>query len=247
MINGSRGAGGARHSATDAVREQDQGHRCGHNFLLQPRCLRISRRRLGRNLRQRPIRVARPHPCSALLGLRQRVRLSPRCEDDSPFYGGVAGVARRLALAREDTRAFFLRSAPRTMARAYAPGDETAGMHFALDYHADPARGAISAWTNEMAPLSSAHWLLFDGLSAAAGNRIPTLMIHGPGCARPDNAKDVFERFSGPEELVWIEGEQIDFYDEPQQVDPSVAAIHAWFGKHLSAPGASRKERTAHD
>jgi hypothetical protein len=62
------------------------------------------------------------------------------------------------------------------MARAYAPGDETAGMHFPLDYYANPARVAISAWTKEMAPLSWAHWLLFDGLSAADANRIPTLM-----------------------------------------------------------------------
>jgi hypothetical protein len=48
----------------------------------------------------------------------------------------------------------------------------------------------------------------------------------------------VFERSSGPKEPAWIEGEQIEFYDQPQQVDQSVAAIHAWFGKHLSAPGA---------
>ena len=155
-------------------------------------------------------------------------------ETIAPFYGGDEGVARRLAFAREDVQA-FLRSAPRTIAPAYAPGDETAGMHFPLDYYANPARGAVPAWKNEMAPMSWAHWLRFDGLSSAGANRVPTLMVHGPGCALPDNAKHVFERFAGPKELVWLEGEQIDFYDQPQQVDRSAAATDAWFGKHLPA------------
>jgi fermentation-respiration switch protein FrsA (DUF1100 family) len=148
----------------------------------------------------------------------------------SPFYGGAEGVARRLELARRDAEA-FLQSKPRRMAPAYAPADETAGMHFPLDYYANRTRGAVPAWRNEMAPLSWAHWLLFDGLSAASSNRIPTLMVHGPGCALPDNARLVFEQFAGPKELKWLEGEQIEFYDEPHHVKQAVAAIDAWFEK----------------
>ncbi len=161
----------------------------------------------------------------------------------APFYAGAEGVAHRLEFARQDAEA-FLQSKPRTMAPAYAPGNEAAGMHFPLDYYANPARGAVPAWKNEMAPLSWPHWLFFDGMSAAEANRVPTLMVHGAGCALPDNAKHVFERFAGPKELVWLEGEQIDFYDQPRQVDEAIGAIDAWLRKHGAASTSAEGRRT---
>jgi uncharacterized protein len=165
-------------------------------------------------------------------------------ETIAPFYGGADGVAHRLALAREDMQA-YLRSGPRAMVPAYAPGDETAGMYFPLDYYANPARGAVSSWRNEMAPLSWAHWLLYDGLSAASANRVPTIMFHGPGCALPDNAKHVFERFIGPKELMWVEGEQTDFYDQAHYVDQAVDGADIWFRKYLVAPKSAEVQRTS--
>jgi uncharacterized protein len=59
-------------------------------------------------------------------------------------------------------------------------------------------------------------------------------MVHGPGCALPDNAKRVYERWTGPKRLEWGDGDQIDFYDQPAQVDRSVGAIDAWFKMHLA-------------
>lgn len=153
-------------------------------------------------------------------------------ETIAPFYGGAEGVERRLRLATQDVAA-FLRSEARTNAPAYAPGDERAGMHFELDYYGNPARGAIAEWKNEMAPMSWAHWLTFDGLSISALNTIPSLMVHGPGCALPDNAKRVYEQWTGPKQLEWGDGDQTDFYDQPEQVDRSVAAIDGWFKAHL--------------
>jgi fermentation-respiration switch protein FrsA (DUF1100 family) len=153
-------------------------------------------------------------------------------ESIAQFYGGPEGVERRIALATQDVRA-FVRSEPRTNAPAYAPGDERAGMYFDLDYYGNPARGAIPAWKNEMAPMTWAHWLKFDGLSISAANNIPSLMVHGPGCALPDNAKLVYERWPGPKRLAWADGAQIDFYDQAEQVDRSVEAIDDWFKTHL--------------
>jgi fermentation-respiration switch protein FrsA (DUF1100 family) len=154
-------------------------------------------------------------------------------ETIAPFYGGAEGVERRLRLAEQDVAEFF-RSGAHTNAPAYAPGDERAGMHFELDYYGNPARGAIAAWKNEMAPMSWAHWLTFDGLSAALSNHVPSLMVHGPSCALPDNARRVYEAWTGPKQLDWGDGDQIDFYDQPEQVDRSVAAIDDWFKKHLA-------------
>ena len=150
-----------------------------------------------------------------------------------PFYGGAEGVAQRLRLADEDVEA-FLQSRPRANAPAYAPGNERAGMHFELDYYANPARGAVPAWKNEMAPMTWAHWLNFDGLSIATANRLPSLMVHGPACALPDNAKRVYESWSGRKKFVQRDGEQTDFYDQPEQVQAAIAAIDDWFKLHLT-------------
>ena len=149
------------------------------------------------------------------------------------FYGGEQGVSRRVGYAGEDVDA-YIASRPRTMVPAYAPGEERAGMHFELGYYADPARGAVEAWKNEMAPMSWTHWLGFDGITVASSNRTPSLMVHGPGCALPDNARTVYERWAGEKRLEWMEGRQIDFYDQPAQVDAAVAAVDAWFATHLS-------------
>lgn len=160
-------------------------------------------------------------------------------ETIAPFYGGAEGVERRIGFARQDVAA-FLRSEPRSNAPAYAPGDERAGMHFELDYYANPARGAIAAWKNEMAPMSWGHWLTFDGLSIAASNGVPSLMVHGPGCALPDNAKLVYDRWAGLKRLEWTEGDQIDFYDRAEQIDLSIGAIDDWFKTHLANPVRQR-------
>lgn len=151
----------------------------------------------------------------------------------APFYDGREGVARRMALAAADVEA-YLQAQPRTLAPAYAPGDERAGMHFDLDYYSNPSRGLIPAWRNEMALMSWAHWLTFDGIAAASSVRTPTLMVHGDGCALPDNAKRVYAQLAGPKHLEWQSGQQVDFYDQPECVDPAVAAIDAWFKQHLS-------------
>jgi hypothetical protein len=151
----------------------------------------------------------------------------------APFYGGAEGVQRRMEFAMEDVEA-FLRSDARWNAPAYAPGDEHAGMNFELDYYASPSRGAIAEWKNEMAPMSWAHWLTFDGLSIASSNSIPSLMVHGPGCALPDNARHVYEQWKGPKRLEWVDGDQIDFYDQPEQVDRSIGVIDSWFRMHLT-------------
>jgi hypothetical protein len=74
-------------------------------------------------------------------------------------------------------------------------------------------------------------------VSIAASNRVPSLMIHGPGCALPQNARTVYDRWAGPKQLEWLEGQQIDFYDQPEHVEPSVKAIDEWFQTHLGGSG----------
>jgi uncharacterized protein len=145
-----------------------------------------------------------------------------------PFYGGAKGVALRLERAHAALEE-FVHTGDVRMAPAYKEGDDRAGMHFRLDYYARDDRGAVAAWKNEMAEMTWLYWLSFDGLSIADRVSTPALFVHSDGCAFPEHARQVCARVTGPKELVWSEGSQIDFYDQPAQVDVAVDAVRRWF------------------
>lgn len=152
----------------------------------------------------------------------------------APFYGGDAGVELRLNRAREALDR-YTRDGDVVLVPAYKDGDDRAGMYFPLDYYARLDRGAIVAWKNEMAEMTWAYWLTFDGLSAAPRVATPTMMVHADGCVFPDHVRQVHAQLRGPKELVWAHGNQIDFYDQPAQVDAAMQAATGWFARTLRA------------
>ncbi len=150
----------------------------------------------------------------------------------APFYGGAAGVTDRVDRARA-AMAGYRRTGTMPVVPAYDSGNDRAGMFVELDYYADPARGAVPSWRNEMAEASWLYWLTFDGLSAPGHVAVPTLLVHSDGCVLPDNAKAVHDRLAGPRELVWAQGSQTDFYDRPDQVTQAVDAADRHFRRTL--------------
>ncbi len=159
----------------------------------------------------------------------------------APFYGGTEGVATRLDRGREALER-YLRDGEVTMVPAYAAGNDRAGMFFPLDYYANPNRGAIPAWKNQMAEMSWLYWLSFDGLSASDEVATPVILVHGDDCVLPQNAREVHARLRGPKELVWTSGGQVDFYDQPALVEKAIGAVVPWFDKTLrkSAEGTRK-------
>jgi fermentation-respiration switch protein FrsA (DUF1100 family) len=151
----------------------------------------------------------------------------------APFYGGPEGVALRIDRARSALDEYLSTGQVRTVP-AYENGNDRAGMFFELDYYASPARGAVPSWTNAMAELSWLYWLTFDGLSAAPRVSVPALFVHGDGCVLPGNVKALRDRLAGPAELVWTEGSQTDFYDQPEQVSVAVDAADRHFRRTLA-------------
>jgi uncharacterized protein len=77
------------------------------------------------------------------------------------------------------------------------------------------------------------YWLSFDGLSSATAVSTPSLFVHSDGCAFPEHAKQVHAAVTGPKALVWGDGSQIDFYDEPRAVGFAVDAVRDWFERTL--------------
>ncbi len=153
----------------------------------------------------------------------------------APFYGGADGVAERLDRAEAAVRA-LVGGGDARLAPAYGPGDDRAGMMMEMDYYANPARGAVPSWRNEMNELSWSHWLTFDAFAAVPDVRVPSLFVHSDQAVLPDNVKAIAERLGDLADLAWSEGEQTDFYDRPEQVgyavDAAIRHFNATTGAH---------------
>ena len=145
-------------------------------------------------------------------------------ESVAPFYGGAEGIALRLDRAGQALET-FARTGELAMVPAYRVGDDRAGMFFELDYYANPGRGAVPEWKNEMAEMSWLSWLTFDGVRAAGEVSVPTVMVHGDGCVFPEHARAIHAALKGPKRLEWVEGGQIDFYDQEAQVGRALAVV----------------------
>jgi fermentation-respiration switch protein FrsA (DUF1100 family) len=148
------------------------------------------------------------------------------------FYGGPEGVALRLEKAARAAERFQT-SGEVDMAPAYDNGNLDAGMYFELDYYANPSRGNIPAWNNQMAVMSWLPWLSFDGLRAPASVKVPAAFVHGDGCVFPDTVKKIHAQLTAGKELAWIDGAQVDFYDQPALVDQALAVAQRHFAATL--------------
>jgi fermentation-respiration switch protein FrsA (DUF1100 family) len=155
-------------------------------------------------------------------------------ESVAPFYGGADGVRLRVERAQAAIDR-YLGDGEVVTVPAYEVDNDRAGMFFELDYYANPERGAIPAWRNEMAELSWIPWLTFDGLAAGGSVDVPTLLVHSDGCVFPEHVESLRGRLQGPVDVAWGEGTQIDFYDQPDQVAFAVDAVDAHFTKTLGA------------
>jgi Putative cyclase len=113
----------------------------------------------------------------------------------APFYGGGDGVRSRLDRAAAALDAYHATGEVRTV-RAYAEGDDRAGMFLPLDYYAAPDRGAIGSWRNDMAELSWLYWLTFNGLAEAERVTTPSVFVHSDDCMLPDNVRSIASRMS---------------------------------------------------
>lgn len=159
------------------------------------------------------------------------------------MYGGGDGVAQRIA-AGEDALRRYRDSGEVRYVPAYSDSDPDAAMgEMVKSYYGDPAKGAVPEWRNRFAVLSWPEWLRFDGLAPASDISVPTLMIHSEEAAFPDNARRFQQALGGPSEIMWRDGTQLDFYSEPAQVDPAVAAAAAHFTKHLGGTQATEATR----
>ncbi|AFY97020.1 alpha/beta hydrolase [Chamaesiphon minutus] len=116
---------------------------------------------------------------------------------------------------------------------AYAQTDKNAAMSGDVSYYGNKDRGVIPAWTNRFAVMSWHEWQGFNSLEIAPNVKVPTLIVHSNGSALPDNARKFYQQLGGQKQLVWAEGNHLDFYDRKPQVSAAVTALTSHFQKTL--------------
>ena len=76
-------------------------------------------------------------------------------------------------------------------------------------------------------------WLLFDPIALASQVDVPTRIVTGEHTATPQGARAFAERLKAPHDVVEMEGDQSDFYDQPRLVSSAAAAAIAHFRRTL--------------
>ena len=137
-----------------------------------------------------------------------------------PYYGGAerikAGGAARFGYERDGTVEYI---------PAVSETNPLAAMFGPYDYYLDPGRGAIPEWGSRFATMAWEDWLTYDPLAFAREISQPVRMVHSRDGAVPAGAEAFAEQLAGPAELIWTERSQLDFYDQPAQVDFAVARL----------------------
>ncbi len=145
-----------------------------------------------------------------------------------PLYGGDEGVAARVAAGDAARRRYetdgFVEYVP-----AISEIDESAAMFGPYGYYLDPDRGAIPEWGGRFAVMAWPGWLTYAPIPFADAINQPVRIVHSHDAAVPDGAEMFAERLAGPVELTWIEGGQLDFYDQATQVGIAVEAMSIHF------------------
>jgi fermentation-respiration switch protein FrsA (DUF1100 family) len=141
-----------------------------------------------------------------------------------PYYGGDEGVAARIA-AGEAARRRYQADGTIEYIPAVSETDPSAAMFGPFGYYLDPDRGAIPEWGARFAVMAWPSWLTYDSIPAADHITQPVRIVHSRDGAVPDGAQAFADRLAGPSELIWTNGGQLDFYDQPQQVNFAVAQM----------------------
>ncbi len=150
----------------------------------------------------------------------------------APYYGGAEGMAARRALAAEAREVYEQTGEVRYMP-AISETDESAAMFGPFDYYLDPSRGAVPEWDARLAVMSWEPWLTFNPIVSAPSIDVPVQIVHSEDGAVPDGARQFFDGLAGPKDITWTTGGQLDFYDQPAQVDVALPAIVEHFRTHL--------------
>ena len=110
-----------------------------------------------------------------------------------------------------------------------------AAMQTADTYDYYSRRAAHPNYRNSFAVMSREHFLPFDVQAAAAGLRVPVMMIHSEHALSPSWARSFASKIGDNVQLQWVESRgQTDFYDDPGLVAAAADLLAQHFERVMS-------------
>jgi len=138
-----------------------------------------------------------------------------------------AGIDRGRAAERKWTETGEAETIP---AVSLDGGDVAMPLREAYEFYGTP-RGAVSNYVNGYAVQSLAYSLPFDARGAADLLSAPVLVVHSERALAPDLAHAFYAAVQSHKHELWLVSQgQIDFYDDPNLVDPAADAVAALLG-----------------
>jgi fermentation-respiration switch protein FrsA (DUF1100 family) len=110
---------------------------------------------------------------------------------------------------------------------AVAPdgGDVAMPLREAYEFYGTP-RGQVLNYVNGYAVQSLAYSLPFDARGAAEEIDVPVLIVHSERALAPDLAHAFYSAVQSPKRELWLDSQgQIDFYDDPNLINPAADAV----------------------
>ena len=157
----------------------------------------------------------------------------PNAEVLPLLYGSEQRVEELRVIGRQAENQYEL-NRENNIIPAYSNVDQTASHVGPMEYYMDNSRGGgVSEWKNEFSVMSWNAWLDFDPMSKASSIDTPAMLVHSDGSALPNNAKEFYNGLQGQKELVWLDGNHFDFYDQEEKVNEAVKNISRFFKQHL--------------
>jgi hypothetical protein len=87
----------------------------------------------------------------------------------------------------------------------------------------------VPNYVNGYAVQSLAYSLPFDVRGTAGVLSVPVLIVHSEKALAPDLARAFYSAVQSPKHELWLESQgQIDFYDDPNIVNPAADAVAAF-------------------
>jgi len=150
------------------------------------------------------------------------------------LYGSEENI-KTLIETGKNAKKEYAETGDNSIVLAYSNTNKTASHFGPMEYYMDKTRGGgVAEWKNEFSLMCWEPWLNFNPIAKAETITTPTMIIHSDHSALPDNAKKVYQQLKGEKELVWLEGNHFDFYDQINKVIESSEKVIAFFKKHLN-------------
>jgi dienelactone hydrolase len=114
-------------------------------------------------------------------------------------------------------------------------GDVAMPLDEAFEYYGTDRGGNLGHYLNSFAIMSREKTLPYDAQSAASRIRVPTVLVHSEKALAPQLARAFYDQLNVDKQLFWLESAgQIDFYDDPQLIEPATDHLVALFDKRSS-------------